>query len=105
MTLLSLPWLELSIVLALAGSLWVSTQREPGRAARLGMTFTALAFACTFLAWLGFYLGITTEDIRPYSAQPRLFGGMVLALDELSAPLVPAVALLHFLTASTTARA
>src|SRR5262249_15965061 len=39
-----------------------------------------------------------------YSVQPYLFGRQIFGLDELSAPLVPTVALLHFLTAIATAR-
>ena len=55
-------------------------------------------------AWLAFYTGVTPVPGRSWSAQPYLFGRQVLALDDLSAPLVPTVALLHFLTALATAR-
>jgi NADH-quinone oxidoreductase subunit M len=105
MRLLLIPWLELSIVLALLGSLLVSRVREPGAAARWGMALTGIVFACTFLAWLGFFLGVTTVSDRSWSVQPWLFGRRVFELDGLSAPLVPAVALLHFLTAVATSRA
>lgn len=104
MSLLSLPWLEWSVAVALIGSLWVHRQREPGRAARWGVAFTGLAFSCTTLAWLGFYLGAAPGALSPWSVQPILFRAPVLLLDELSAPLVPTVALLHFLTAVATAR-
>ena len=104
MNVLSLPWLEWSFAVALVGSLWVHRQKEPGRAARWGIAFTGLAFALTFLAWLGFHAGAAPGALSPLSVQPVLFGGPVFLLDELSAPLVPAVALLHFLTALTTAR-
>src|SRR5438067_602878 len=101
---LSLPWLEWSILVALVGSVWVRLRREPGAAARAGMAFTGAAFGCAFLAWLGFYLGAPPGWESRWSVQARLFGGPVLALDELSAPLVPSVALLHFLMALTTTR-
>jgi NADH-quinone oxidoreductase subunit M len=104
MTLFLVPWLELAIGVALVGSLWVSRLRVPERAARWGIAFTGAAFACTFLAWLGFYLGAPPEDVQRYSLQRQFLGATPLALDELSAPLVPAVALLHFLAAATTAR-
>lgn len=104
MRFLSLPWLEWAIAVALVGSLWVSRRREPNRAARWGIAFTGLVFALAFLAWLGFYLGVPPGRVSPWSVQSRVLGSQVLALDELSAPLVPAVALLHFLAAVTTAR-
>jgi NADH-quinone oxidoreductase subunit M len=104
MSFLELPWLEFAIAAAVIGSLWVSQVREPSRAARLGLVFTGVAFACTFWAWLGFYLGVQPEAISRASLQSYLFGRQLLVLDELSAPLVPAVALLHFLTALATAR-
>ena len=67
------------------GSLWVSQVREPNRAGRLGLFFTGTAFACTFMAWLGFYLGTDAEAIGRASLQPYIFGSEVLTLDELSA--------------------
>ncbi|MFO0952849.1 MAG: proton-conducting transporter membrane subunit [Isosphaeraceae bacterium] len=101
---LQLPWLELAILVSLVGSVVVSQVRAPERAARWGMVLTGAAFAFAFLAWLGFYLGVTPDQIARYSFQVRFFGRQPLAVDELSAPLVPAIALLHFLTAVTTAR-
>jgi NADH-quinone oxidoreductase subunit M len=101
---LHLPWLELSIAAAAAGSVCVGLVRNPHRAFRHGLGFTGLVLACATLAWLAFYTGVTPAQAARYSAQPYLFGRTVLALDELSAPLVPAVALLHFLTALVTPR-
>jgi NADH-quinone oxidoreductase subunit M len=101
MNLLLFPWLETSLGVTLFGALVVSRLRHPDRAARWGIAFTALAFACTLLASLGFYLGTGAE---PWSVQPGLFGRRFLGIDLLNAPLVPAVALLHFLTALATAR-
>jgi NADH-quinone oxidoreductase subunit M len=102
---LSLPWLELAIGSAIIGSPFVSRLRDPARAYRAGLVFTGLSFACALLAFLAFTLGAPPEEARRYSLQPRLFGRTVFALDDLNAPLVPAVALLHFLTAMATARA
>jgi NADH-quinone oxidoreductase subunit M len=104
MNLLYLPWLELSIAAALFGSLTVGQVRNPYHAARWGTAFTGLVFACAALAWLGFYLGVTGAMLARYSPQPALFGRQLLLLDEFNAPLVPAVALLHFLTGVATAR-
>ena len=100
---LHLPWLEFAVAATLVGSPAVSRMRDPDRAYRWGMAFVAATFACAFLAWLAFYVGVTPDQIR-YSVQPRLFGRRVFELDELSAPLVPTIALLHLLTALATAR-
>ncbi len=103
MTIPSLPWIELAILTTLAGSIIVSRLRQPMRAARWGMIFSGIAFLCAFLAWLNFYLGGSGERLA-WSLQESLLGRRVFELDELSAPLVPTIALLHFLTAIATAR-
>ena len=104
MNLLQLPWLELTIGLALIGSASVAQIREPNRAYRWGLAFTGGSLACSLLAWLGFYAEATQGSLEGYSIQPWLFGDLPFRLDELNAPLLPAVALLHFLTALATAR-
>jgi NADH-quinone oxidoreductase subunit M len=104
MSLLELPWLDFSIAVTVVGSLWISQVRQPDRAAEQGLYFTGLAFLCGFLAWLSYYLGIDSDTVGRASLQTYLFGREFLALDELSAPLVPTVALLHFMTALATAR-
>ncbi len=104
MNLLYLPWLELAIGVSLLGALVVGCMRRPARAYPWGLGFAGAAFACAVLAWLRFYLGTPPDALDAWSVQPYLFGRRVLALDELSAPLVPAVALIHFLTALATAR-
>lgn len=98
-----LPWLEFAIIVPLLGAFCVSRFREPGRAFRFGMAFTGLSFACACLASFGFYWLESGREVA-WSAQLRLFGRRFLALDDLSAPLVPLVSLLHFLTALATAR-
>lgn len=104
MNLLSVPWLELAIACSLLGSPLVALARDPARAYRWALAFTGLTFACSFLAWLAFHVGSTPEQAAYWSVQPALFGRQLLSLDELSAPLVPSIALLHLLTALATAR-
>jgi NADH-quinone oxidoreductase subunit M len=101
---LHLPWLEFSILAAVIGSPIVSRFREPIRAFRWCLAFTGMSFFCAFWAWLSFYVGTTPEQIQPWSFQTRLFGRQIFVLDDLNSPLVPSVALLHFLTALATAR-
>jgi NADH-quinone oxidoreductase subunit M len=96
--LLSLPWLEASVVLPLVGALVVSRFADPVQTLRWGVAFAGLAFFCTLVAGLAFWTG------RVSDIQLRLFGTRQLALDELTAPVVPVVALLHLLIAAATAK-
>ena len=104
MNFFSIPWLELAIVSAIVGSASVARIREPSRAFHWGLAFTGASFACTFLAWLAFYLGAHVESFARHSVQEWLLGRRLFRLDELNAPLLPTVGLLHFLTALATPR-
>ncbi|MCI0455995.1 MAG: oxidoreductase [Gemmataceae bacterium] len=102
MNLLSVPWLELAIVVPLVGSLWVSRFGQPVRAFVWGLTFSGVTLACALLAWLSFSSG---EQVNPnWSAQFYLLGRSLFAVDGFSALLVGLVALIHFLTALATGR-
>ena len=100
----NLPWLEISIVFALLGSLWVSQIKQAARAARWGMIFTGLTFVTTLLAWLTFSLGQLEKSDDIWTPSQALTGQRLFELDALAAPLVPSIALLHFMTALATAR-
>ena len=56
------------------------------------------------MAWAGVEFGFAPNGSSTSDVSPGLFGRTVLGLDHLSAPLLPLVALLHFLTALATAR-
>lgn len=86
----AVPWVELSVLVPLAGAGVVSWMADPLRASRWCLAFSGTALGCALLAAL--YAG------RAPTAPTGL------ALDELSAPLLPLIALLHFLTALATAR-
>lgn len=101
---LPLPWLEAAILVALIGALGISRIRNLNRAWRWGVAFTGAVFVCTLLASLGFYLQDTSQADTAGSLEQYVFGRVHLGLDDLNAPLVPAVALLHFLIAVATAR-
>src|SRR5262245_36511567 len=103
MNILNLPWLEFAILTALIGSLWVSQVRHPSRAWHYALLFTGTVLVCTLLAWLNLATG-NAADVPSFSLQLRLFGRELFELDRLSAPIVAAVALLHFMTALATAR-
>lgn len=104
MTIMGLPWLELAILTAVIGSLVVGLMRIPRRAAAWGMGFMGGVFVFAFLAWLSFSLGGTAAPSLGAVIQERWLGRVVFRLDELSAPMVPSLALLHFLTGVATAR-
>jgi NADH-quinone oxidoreductase subunit M len=101
---LPLPWLEIAILLAVLGALVVSRVRDPQRAAQLGITFTGTVLLCTVLAWFAFALDLDSAAEAGWSGQTYLWGRELLRLENLSAPLVVVVALLHFLTALATPR-
>ncbi|MBL8799559.1 MAG: oxidoreductase, partial [Planctomycetia bacterium] len=102
MSIWSLPWLELAIVGALLGALALRVFQDPTRAWRWGLSFTTVPLTCAMLASMAFYCGGAAEG--RWDVQSQLFGKRVFGLDELSAPLAPLVALLHFLTALATGR-
>jgi NADH-quinone oxidoreductase subunit M len=97
-------WLELAILASLLGALCVGPLRDPLRAWRWGLAFTAAALACAVLACLGYYLGRADGADAGGGMHADLLGRQLLHIDELNAPLLPMAALLHFLTALATGR-
>lgn len=97
----ALPWVELAVALPLAGAAVVRLVRDVLSASRWCLGFAGASLACALMACVGFYTGRTAKDpagLWDWADRP------VLAVDELSAPLLPLVALLHLLTALATAR-
>src|SRR5579871_1565406 len=103
MNFFALSWLEIAIVVALVGAVSVSRMRNPVHAARCGLAFTGAVLVCALLAWLGFAL-MPSAARSEGSLQRYLLGKPLLELNELSAPLIVGVALLHFLTVAATSR-
>ena len=103
MTLFSLPWLEIAILLPIAGAIGVAMQRTQDGAYRWCVGFAGAAFGACALACFGFYSGLTPANGGSGSLF-ELTGRRIFVLDELSAPLLPLAALLHFLTSLSTAR-
>jgi NADH-quinone oxidoreductase subunit M len=100
----TVPWLELAVAVPLVGALVLSRLRDPLAASGLCLGFSGAGLACAVAAWVGFAAGWTGDGTGESDLLPQLLGRKVLTLDALSAPLVPLVALLHFLTALATAR-
>lgn len=104
MTVFAWPWIELSIVLPLAGAGCVDRLRDSNNAYRWSIVFSGLTFACALMAALGFYFQLTPPIGERWTLG---FSGLDRAfpvVDELSAPMIPAVALLHLLTFVASAR-
>ena len=99
---LHLPWLAASIACSLLGAGWVACVRDPRLARQWSLVFSGLALLMAVGAWLDFgFLG-ASEAVGSGHLQTQFFGRELFVIDRLSAPLLPLVALLHFLTALTT---
>lgn len=103
MNIYDLSWLELSILAPCAGAVVSWWYQRSAAGSRLGLAFTAATLLCSLLACAGFESGFNPGGAAPYELLPRLTGQRLLAIDELSAPLLPLVALLHFLIVLATA--
>jgi NADH-quinone oxidoreductase subunit M len=108
MSELHLPWLEAAILIPLVGAAVVCRMRNADQARLWAMCFTGLAFVCAVGTWQDFhYLQSSVNALQAddrWHLFRRLFGREVLVVDQLSAPLLPLVALLYFLTTLTTLR-
>lgn len=99
MRLLAIPWLELTLIIPLLGSLIVALIRDVRTAFRWSIFFTGMTLFCATMVATGFYYGeLPDTHWSPWSIR------YIIKLDDLNALLLPLVALLHFLTALTTAR-
>ncbi len=98
MTDLSLPWLEISILLPLIGAAVVACHKDSYYARNWALVFSGLALLCAFCEWQDFWLLHAHEADDPGHLMRLIFGREVLVLDELTAPLVPLVSLLYLLT-------
>src|SRR5262245_39718227 len=102
--ILCLLWAELAILAALIGSAVVSRLRDPAVAWRWGLGFTGATLILSAMACIGFY-GCRAAGLDDgWSLQSYFFGAKWFEVDELSAPLIPLAALLHFLAALATGR-
>ena len=101
MNWLKLPWAELTILVPLVGVAVVALIRDVATAWRWTLGFSIAAFCCSVMPWIALYTGHSATRWDPLAA---LVGHPVFAVDGLSAPLLPLVALLHVLTVLATAR-
>lgn len=104
MSELHLPWLELAILLPLLGAVWIVGIRDPEQARRNSLMIASLTLLCTIGAWQDFRVVHTFAAHDRWDIVASLVGRQVLVVDELSAPLLPLVALLYLLTRLATLR-
>ena len=97
----TLPWVEVAVAAPVVGAAVVACCRNRVTAARLCLGFALVALGSSLLAWLAY---ATTQHMDKEYLILEVFDQPFLALDGLSAPLLPLVALLHVLTVLATAR-
>jgi len=101
---LHLPWLELSIVCPLIAAVICFRIQSPLVAQRVAIIASGITFVLTVGEWFDF------STLGTFSAQDRgsliywIFGQEFFVIDELTAPLLPKVALLFTLTIAATMR-
>ena len=103
MTELRLPWIEISVLVPLAGALWMTHGREAQEAWKAMIVFTGLALVSTVLAWQDFQSLHVTEAHDRWDILAPVLGHGFFVVDQLSAPLLPLAALLYLLTVAATA--
>jgi NADH-quinone oxidoreductase subunit M len=104
MSELRIPWLEISILLPLVGAICVGRFQKSDLARKWSVVISGLTLISAFGAWRDFNLLQASEASDAWHLISRLAGREILVMDQLSAPLLPWVALLYFLTASATLR-
>ena len=105
MSALHWSWLEIAVLAPLIGALWISRFRDPVPAFRWCLGFAGITLVCTIGAWIDFesMSSAVVADDR-WDLTHYLFGRPLLVIDELSAQLLPLVALVFFLIRVATAR-
>lgn len=101
---LHVPWLELAIILPAIGAIVLGRVRDSSIAWKVAIAFQLATLGLATGAWLDFGTLHTFEAHDRWSLFTTFFGYELLVIDELSAPLLPLVALLHLMTSLTTLR-
>jgi NADH-quinone oxidoreductase subunit M len=104
MNQLHLPWLELAVALPLVGALFAARTRDADVARKYSLLFSAMALALANGAWLDFNLSNVTAAGDRWNFFLRVWGVEGFTVDAASAPLLPLVSLLCFLTNLSTLR-
>ncbi len=99
---LHFPGLEFAVMLPLLGAIFVNLLRDPLRARHASVIITGITLFIALATWIDFaYVGGKIAR-DPNDLVRWLTGHELFDIDQLSAPLLPLVALLYFLTTLTT---
>lgn len=101
---LHFPWLELSVLLPLAGGCLLSLCRSSDTACRWCVAVCSATLLCTCGEWIDFATLDTFEAHDHRDILNSLFRSDIFVVDELSAPLLPLSALLYLMTVLSTMR-
>jgi len=99
---LHLPWLEMSVLIPLIGSLSVIMIKNSGSARKFCLLICGITFACAVGEWIDFSSLKTFEAHDHWDLIELVFHNDVFVIDELNAPLLPLVSLLCLLTILST---
>ncbi|MEQ9068643.1 MAG: proton-conducting transporter membrane subunit, partial [Gimesia chilikensis] len=99
---LHLPWMEISVLITLLGSIWLKFTPDRDRAYKRCIRICTLTCLVTICGWIDFVSLKTFAASEPFSLFYRLFHKNLFVVDDLSAPLLPLAALLYLLTVLST---
>jgi NADH-quinone oxidoreductase subunit M len=101
---LRMPWLEACILTPLIGALALTRMEDRYQARRWCVYFSGLTFIFAFTEFIDFVLQGAIHASDAFHLTKRLFGQEWFTIDQFSAPLLPLMALMYFLTSLTTLR-
>jgi NADH-quinone oxidoreductase subunit M len=101
---LHLPWIELCVLLPLAGAFWVARVQDATKARLRCLAVCSAIVACAAGAWIDFAALGASVAHDPWPLVYNLLGDDILVMDRLSAPLLLMAALLYLLTVVATLR-
>lgn len=99
---LHFPWLELSILIPLIGSLVVHFPSDRETARKICVLIASVTLLCATGEWIDFIRLGTFEAHDHWDVVAEFLHFEILVVDELSAPLLPLAALLYLLTIFST---
>lgn len=98
------PWLEISILIPAVGAAVVGRLPSPELARKWSVALSGASLLFAAGAWLDFEFLHSLKSEETLSLAARWLGRDIFVIDSLSAPLLPLVALLYFLTNLATLR-
>jgi NADH-quinone oxidoreductase subunit M len=93
------PWLELTLFLPLVGAVVLQFVSGVERKARICLVAMGASLLCSLMPWV-----LLSADAGVHDSLLVIQGRPLFRVDGLSAPLLPATALIHFLIVLSTAR-